>query len=48
MAFIRMYGRMGVRTDERSTETIIFDRGVRKYVRVNAIMTFEQVLRYWP
>ena len=38
-----MYKCMGVRTDERATETIIFDRGVRKYVRVTAIMTFDQV-----
>ena len=30
-----MYKRMEKRTDERTTETIIFDSGVRKYVRVN-------------
>ena len=35
MASIRMYERMGVQTDERATETIIFDQGVRKYVRFN-------------
>ena len=34
---------MGVQMDERATETIIFDRGVRKYVRVSAIMNFDQV-----
>ena len=34
-AFIQTYDCMGVRTDEISTETIIFDRGVREYVRVN-------------
>ena len=33
--FVQTYERMGVRTDEISTETIIFDRGVREYVRVN-------------
>ena len=37
---------MGVRMDERATETIIFDQGVRKYARVNAIMSSDQVLRY--
>ena len=26
---------MDERMDERTTETIIFDRGMRKYVRVN-------------
>ena len=35
--------RMGVRTSDRSTRTIIFDRGVHKYVRVIEIMTFDQV-----
>ena len=34
-AFKRTYARMDERTDKRSTESIIFDRGVRKYVRVN-------------
>ena len=34
-AFIRTYECMDERTDERTTETIIFDRGMRKYVRVN-------------
>ena len=43
-AFIRTYERMGVWTDERSTETIIFDWGVRKYFRVNAIINFDQFL----
>ena len=42
-AFIRTDKRMGVRKDERSTETIIFDQGVCKYVRVTVIMTFDQV-----
>ena len=32
---IRTYERMDEQTDERATETIIFDRGVHKYVRVN-------------
>ena len=36
------YGRMGVRADGRATETIIFERDVRKYVRVTAIMIFDQ------
>ena len=30
-----MYKRMDERTYERTTETIIFDLGVREYVRVN-------------
>ena len=33
--FIRTYERMGVRTDERATDTIIFNQGVIKDVRVN-------------
>ena len=45
-ALIQTYYYMGIGIDERSTETIIFDRGVRKYVRVNAIITYHQVLRY--
>ena len=44
---------MGIRKYERSTKTIIFDQGVRKYVMVTAIMTFEQVYIHnhnynWP
>ena len=42
---VQAYGRMA---DKISTEAITFYRGVHKYVRVNAIMTFEQVLSYWP
>ena len=34
---------MGVRTDDRATETIIFDLGVRQYIKVTAIMIFDQV-----
>ena len=41
--FKRTYKRMFVRTDERATKTIIFYQDVRKYVRVTAIMTFDQV-----
>ena len=41
--FIKMYEPMGVRTDDRSTETIIFDQGVRKYVSVTKITIFDQV-----
>ena len=41
--FIRMYELMGVRTDGRAIETIIFDQGVCKYVRVIVIMIFDQV-----
>ena len=41
--FIWTYERMGVQMDERSTETIIFDQDVRKYFRVTAIMTSDQV-----
>ena len=40
---IHRYKPMGVHTDDRSTETIIFERCVPKYVRVTAIMTFDQV-----
>ena len=32
---IQTYELMDERTDERNIETIIFDQGVRKYVRVN-------------
>ena len=42
-AFIWTYECMGVRMDDRATKTIIFDQGVRKYVRVTAIMIFHQV-----
>ena len=41
--FIRTYERMGVQMDKRATETRIFDQGIRKYARVTAIMTFDQV-----
>ena len=34
---------MDVQTDDRATETEIFDRGVNNYVRVNAIMISDQV-----
>ena len=37
------YMRMGICTDDRATETIIFDGGVHKYVRVTKIMIFDQV-----
>ena len=40
--FIQTDECMGVRTDERSLKTIIFVRGVRKYVRVTLIMTFDR------
>ena len=44
---------MGVHTDDRVIKNIIFDRGLRKYVRVTAIMVFDQVYIsnhncYWP
>ena len=42
-ALMRTYERMGARTDDRATETITFDRGVHKYVRVTEIMIFDQV-----
>ena len=42
-AIIWTYKNMGVWTDDRSTETIIFDQGVRKYVRVTATVIFDQV-----
>ena len=42
-SFIRTYKRMGVQMDEISTKTIIFDQGVRKYVIVTEITTFDQV-----
>ena len=42
-AFIQTYQCMGVWTYGRANETIIFDQGVRKYVRVTLIMTFDQV-----
>ena len=41
--FIQTYGRMGVWTDSRATETIIFDRDIREYVRVTIITIFDQV-----
>ena len=34
---------MGVRKDDRATETIIFYQDVHKYVRVTEIMIFDQV-----
>ena len=37
------YESMCVQTDERETETVYFDQGMRKYIIVNAIMTFDQV-----
>ena len=46
MSFIWTYERIGVRTDDRSTETLIFDQGVLKYVRITAIIIFDQFLRY--
>ena len=42
-AFIRTYKNMGIQKDGRSTETIICDQYVRKYVRVTTIMIFDQV-----
>ena len=42
-SFIQTYEHMGVRTDGRDTEDVYFDRGVCKYVRVNAIMIFDQI-----
>ena len=42
-SFIQTYERMVVQMDDRATENIIFDQGVRKYVRVTLIMTFDQV-----
>ena len=38
-----MYNNMDAQTDDRATEYIIFDRGVRKYIRVTAIMISDQV-----
>ena len=46
MSFIWTYERIGVRMDDRSTETLIFDQGVLKYVRITAIIIFDQFLRY--
>ena len=40
---IRTHDRMCIRTYERDIEDIIFDQGVRKYVRVTAIVIFKQV-----
>ena len=42
-AFIRMHKRMDAQTYVRSTETVIFDQGVRKYVRFTAAMIFDKV-----
>ena len=42
-AFIRTYEHMCIQKNERVTETIIFERGVRNYFRVNTTITFDQV-----
>ena len=42
-AFIQTHGHMSVHTDDRVTETKVFDQGVRKYVRVTATRIFDQV-----
>ena len=38
-----MYECMGVYMDDRSTKTIIFDQGVRKYIRATVIMISDHV-----
>ena len=45
-ALIRTYKRMIIQKDDISTETLIFDQGVRKYAIVTASMIFDQFLRY--
>ena len=40
---MRTYERMVAMTNVRATETIIFYQDVHKYVRVTAIMIFDQV-----
>ena len=41
-SFIQTYNHMGVRTDGRAIETIIFDLDVHKYVIVTTFTIFEQ------
>ena len=41
--YIQKYERMGVRMYVRAMETRIFNRDVRKYVRVTTIMIFDKV-----
>ena len=43
VASIWTYERMGIQADGRSTETILFDQDVVKYVRVTIITIFDQV-----
>ena len=41
-AFIRTYNNMGIRTDDRSNKTIIFDQRICEYVGFTEIMIFDQ------
>ena len=42
-SFIHMYEHMSLRTDDSAIETIIFDQGVCKYIRVAAVIILDQV-----